>query len=60
MIENIPLDRLGGNPSNVYLIGLEKLNDIKNKHKLDHIWRKYNYIKGILHTIIQMKPCVVD
>lgn len=42
MIENIFLDKLGGNTSNVHLIGLNELTKIKNKHKLVDIWRKNN------------------
>ena len=42
MIENIFLDRLGGNPKYTHTIGLETLKKIKNKHNLTDIWRKNN------------------
>ena len=42
MIEDIFLDKLGGNTSNTHLTGLNKLTEIKNEHKLVDIWRKTN------------------
>ena len=42
---NIFLDRLGGNPTNIHTIATQKLNQIKNKHKLLDIWRKTNTYK---------------
>ena len=45
MIENIFLDRLGGNPTNIHMIGIQKLNEIENKHNLVDIWRRTNPYK---------------
>ena len=42
MIENISLDRLGGNPNKTHTIGLENLEKIKNKLNLIDTWRKNN------------------
>ena len=42
MIKDIFLDKLGGNTSNTHLVGLNKLAEIKNEHKLVDIWRKTN------------------
>ena len=42
MLEDILLDKLGGNKSNTQLVGLEKITDIKNQHNLIDIWRKLN------------------
>ena len=40
IIENIFLDRLGGNPNNTYTIGIQNLYCIKNGHNLIDIWKK--------------------
>ena len=45
MIENIFLDRQGGNPNNTQTIGIQYLNCIKNNHKLIDIWRETNPYK---------------
>ena len=42
MLEDIFLDKLGGNTSNTHLIGLDNLTEIKNKNNLVDIWRKIN------------------
>lgn len=42
MIANIFLDKLVGNTSNIHLISLEKLKEIKNKHDLENTWIKKN------------------
>ena len=47
MIEDFFLDKLGGNKSSIHTIGLEKINEIKNKHNLIDIWRKTNPTKKI-------------
>lgn len=40
IIENIFLDRLGGNPNNTYTIGIQNLYCIKNGHNLIDIRKK--------------------
>lgn len=47
MVENLFLDRLGGNPSKTHMIGFQKLNESKTKHKLVDIWRKINSHKRL-------------
>ena len=47
MIEDKFLDKLGGSTNNTNLIGLNKLIEIKNEHKLVDIWRKNNPFKRI-------------
>ena len=42
MLEDIFLDKLGGNTSNTYLIGLDIITEIKNQNNLIDIWRKIN------------------
>ena len=41
MLEDIFLDKLGGNTSNTHLIGLD-ITEIKNQNNLVDIWRKIN------------------
>ena len=48
MIEDIFLDKLGGNTSSTHLIGLNKLTELKNAHNLGDIWRKSNPLKKLL------------
>ena len=48
MIEDISLDKLGGNTSSTHLIGLNKLTELKNAHNLVDIWRKSNPLKKLL------------
>ena len=45
MIENLSLDRLGGNPNKTHTIGIQSLNKIKNNHNLEDIWRRKNPYK---------------
>ena len=45
MIENLYLDRLGGNPNKTHTIGIQSLNKIKNNHNLEDIWRRKNPYK---------------
>ena len=45
MIENIFLDRIGGNPNDMHTFGIQVLNCIKNKYKLIDISRKRNPYK---------------
>ena len=45
MVENIFLDRIGGNPNNTHTFGTQHLNCVKNKNKLIDIWRKTNPYK---------------
>ena len=42
MLEDILLDKIGGNTSNTHLIGLNILTEIKNQNNLIDIWRKIN------------------
>ena len=42
MLEDIFLDKLGGNTSNTHLIGLDIITEIKNQNNLIDIWRKIN------------------
>ena len=39
MVENLTMDRQGGNPNRQHLHGLEKLNEIKQNCDLIDIWR---------------------
>ena len=39
MIENLHLDRQGGNPNNTHLMGLENLIEIKQNNNLVDIWQ---------------------
>ena len=45
MIENLSLDRLGGNPNKTHTIGIKSLNKIKNNHNLEDMWRRKNPYK---------------
>ena len=45
MIENLSLDRLGGNPNKTHTIGIQSLNQIKNNHNLEDMWRRKNSYK---------------
>ena len=49
MIENIFLDRLGGNPKNSHKIGIQTLHKIKNNHNLEDIWRRKKSIYKTFH-----------
>ena len=42
MVEDILLDRQGGNPNNTHMLGLDYLKQIKQRNKLIDIWRKEN------------------
>ena len=42
MLEDILLDKIGGNTSNTHLIGLNILTEIKNQNNLIDIWRTIN------------------
>ena len=42
MIENLFLDRIGGNPNKTHTIGFETFKTVKNKLNLIDIWRKKN------------------
>ena len=42
MLEDIFLDKLGGNTSNTHLIGLDIITKIKNQNTFIDIWRKVN------------------
>ena len=55
MVENLTMDRQGGNPNRQHLYGLEELNEIKQNCNLTDIWRtqnkfkmKFTYENGIL------------
>ena len=50
MTEDFFLHKLGGNTSSIHLIGLEKTNEIKNKHNLVVIWRKINPSKKTFYV----------
>ena len=45
MVENLFLDRKGGNPTNINQLGLQNLNRIKNTHNMIDIWQKSNPYK---------------
>ena len=45
MIENIFLDRIGGNPNNTHTFGIQAVNCMKSKYKLIDISRKTNPYK---------------
>ena len=45
MVENLFLDRKGGNPTNIHQLGLQNLNRIKNTHNMIDIWQKSNPYK---------------
>ena len=47
MLEDIFLDKLGGNTINTHLIDLDNLTEIKNKNNLVDIWRKINPTKKL-------------
>ena len=47
MIEDLLLDKLGGNTSSIHLLDLNRIIEIKNKHNLVDIWRKINPSKGL-------------
>ena len=56
MVENLTMDRQGGNPNRQHLYGLEELNKIKQNCNLTDIWRtqnkfktKFTYENGILN-----------
>ena len=40
MVENLSIDRKGGNPRNTHLIGLDQLNKLKQKYNLFDTWRQ--------------------
>lgn len=40
MVEDLFLDRQGGNPSNMHKLDLDRLNKIKQINDLVDIWRK--------------------
>ena len=40
MVENLLLDRQGGNPNNTHLLGIQYLQKIKQKYNLTDIWQK--------------------
>ena len=42
MVEDLLLDRQGGNPNNTQMLGLEYLTKIKQTYNLTDIWRKEN------------------
>ena len=42
MVENLTMDRQGGNPNRRHLYGLEELNEIKQICNLIDIWRTQN------------------
>ena len=59
IIENLFLDRTGGNPNETHIIGFETLKTVKNKLNLIDIWRKnnpfqksftYNNADNTIHT----------
>ena len=47
MVEDILLDRKGGNPNNTHILGLDHLTKIKQTNNLTDIWRKENPDKGL-------------
>ena len=51
MVEDLFLDKLGGNLSNTSHIGLQQLHKNTITHILIDIWRKNNTKKAYLHII---------
>lgn len=51
MVEDLSLDKLGGNLSNTNHIGLQQLHKNTITHILIDIWRKNNTKKAYLHII---------
>ena len=47
MVEDLLLDRQGGNPNNTHMLGLDHLSKIKQTNNLIDIWRKENPDKRI-------------
>ena len=47
MVEDLLLDRQGGNPNNTQMLGLEYLTKIKQTYNLTDIWRKENPSKRL-------------
>ena len=45
MVENLTIDRQGGNPNRLHQYGLEELNEIKQSCNLIDIWRTQNKFK---------------
>ena len=45
MVENLTIDRQGGNPNRLHQYGLEELNEIKQNCNLIDIWRTQNKFK---------------
>ena len=42
MVEDLLLNRPGGNSSNMHKLGLDHLNKVKQTNDLVHIWQKKN------------------
>ena len=49
MVEDLFLDRQGGNPSNTHKLDLDRLNKIKQINYLVDIWRKKKSRYKIIH-----------
>ena len=45
MVENLTIDRQGGNPNTLHQYGLEELNEVKRNCNLIDIWRTQNKFK---------------
>ena len=59
MVEDILLDRQGGNPNNTHMLGLDYLKETKQKNNLADIWRKKIQTKDYLHFTITINLYVV-
>ena len=60
MIENLFLDRIGGNPNKTHTIGFETFKTVKNKLNLIDTWRKKIHSKKALLIIMQITQYIVD
>ena len=60
MIENLFLDRIGGNPNKTHTIGFETFKAVKNKLNLIDIWKKIIHSKKALLIIMQITQYIVD
>ena len=51
MVEDLLLDRRGGNPNNSHRLGLEYLNQKKQENNLIDIWRRKNPNKKLFNLL---------
>ena len=49
MVEDLLLDRPGGNPSNIHKLGFDHLNKVKQMNDLVDIWWKKTPRQEIIH-----------